>query len=46
MINYVHKYLFPKEKYPPLKEKLAIETLFSFSAFFFSYVETSHKNTF
>lgn len=46
MIDYVHKCLFPKERYPPLKEKLAIETLFSFSAFLFSYVETSHKNSF
>lgn len=44
MIDYVHKYLFPKEKYHPQKENLVIETLFSFSTLFFSYVENSHKN--
>lgn len=36
MIDYIHKYLFPKEKYPPQNEKLVIETLFSFSKMFFS----------
>lgn len=36
MIDYIHEYLFPKEKCPPQKEKLVTETLFSFSVLFFS----------